>query len=1133
VIRYPGDIGRAAIPVLCLILAFLTLGANSAGATWLGEERLTNDPSASLTPPNNAWCVAFDSAGGINVVWTDYRNGITGVYHKSFGPAWSTDSIISLPTYVAHDPSVAGDGVGHPHVVWTDYRHSNSEIYYRAYDGSAWGASERISSSSSSSLNPSVAAGDSGDIHIAWHDYRDYSWEIYYRTFDGAAWSPEQRLTNSSGNSLYASIAVGPGGTVHITWQDSRDGNNEIYYKQFDGAWSADERLTSDAGSSEQPSIAVDSDGDAHVVWSDDRDGAVEIYHKVCVSGIWGADERLTYEPATSAVPSVAADAGAGIHVVWRDERDGSQEIYYRGYDGLTWGTESRMSSDGGASKHPSIACGPDGRMAMVWQDDRDGDSEIYARRFLPGPFPPPVIASITPSQAHTGSVVAITDLAGEDFLLGASVKLQVAGESDIVASSVVVESDHKITCVFDLAGAADGIWDVVVENPDGQSDTLVQAFTVWPWSYVAVTSVIPDGGYPGQQIDGLEIWGTGFRTSARAWLTKIGDAPMLTTNVVVHSLFRITCDISLREAQTGLWDVVVQNTDLEQGILEEGFLLAYLNAPEIMSIDPFEGVAGTRVTITYLAGENFHELASVWLQNSEDIVINGENVVVESPQKITCEFDLSEIIWGYLDLVVMHPDGLKDTLASGFRIIPGEWSNDLRLTDALGGSHLSKGNARCIAADGLGNLHAVWFDERHGDSEIYYRMHDGISWGAEERITTAANESENPAIAIDSNNTVYLFWADRMRGDWEIYYISRDLSGWSSIECLTDAQSLVNNPSVSTDSNNDLHVVWQALHYSGAYQIIYQRTQYSAWLPPDTLSLSYADHKYPAIAIDGYGIIHVVSRESPSSDECIRYTKSDGSTWEPPISIVCREDAGAPSLCADADGKLHLAFHDKRFDNFEVFYKHFDGSVWQPAVRLSDAPAKSLQPSLVSTGTGEVTVVWSDERDGDYTYEIYSKHFDGASWGPESRLTYAPGTSCYPSAAIDMAGTLQVIWSDDRDGNFEIYHKTRGENAAAGVGDEEPAGPVAGPLQIHPNPFRDAVEIRLSRGAGRHTTVSIYDISGRLVWKRRIGPEPADRTGIVWDGRSLDGKRVAPGVYVVQLTAGDQTALAKIVMLR
>ena len=55
----------------------------------------------------------------------------------------------------------------------------------------------------------------------------------------------------------------------------------------------------------------------------------------------------------------------------------------------------------------------------------------------------------------------------------------QQVADITIDATDVVVVSDSQITCRFDLTGAATGQWDVVVTNPDTQSGTLPDGFTV------------------------------------------------------------------------------------------------------------------------------------------------------------------------------------------------------------------------------------------------------------------------------------------------------------------------------------------------------------------------------------------------------------------------------------------------------------------------------------------------------------------------------------------------------------------------------------------------------------------------------------------------------------------------------
>lgn len=94
-------------------------------------------------------------------------------------------------------------------------------------------------------------------------------------------------------------------------------------------------------------------------------------------------------------------------------------------------------------------------------------------------PAPAPTITTITPASGVNTGTVSITNLAGENFVDGATVKLTKTGETDIDATSVVFVSSTKVTCDFDIDGAATNGWDVTVTNPDGQLGTLSAGFTV------------------------------------------------------------------------------------------------------------------------------------------------------------------------------------------------------------------------------------------------------------------------------------------------------------------------------------------------------------------------------------------------------------------------------------------------------------------------------------------------------------------------------------------------------------------------------------------------------------------------------------------------------------------------------
>ena len=89
-------------------------------------------------------------------------------------------------------------------------------------------------------------------------------------------------------------------------------------------------------------------------------------------------------------------------------------------------------------------------------------------------------VTSITPPGGTIGSIVDITNLAGSGFQLGATVKLKL-GTSEINATKVVVQSGTLITCTFNLTGAQQGNYDVVVTNPGGQTATFAGGFAVSP----------------------------------------------------------------------------------------------------------------------------------------------------------------------------------------------------------------------------------------------------------------------------------------------------------------------------------------------------------------------------------------------------------------------------------------------------------------------------------------------------------------------------------------------------------------------------------------------------------------------------------------------------------------------------
>ncbi len=102
---------------------------------------------------------------------------------------------------------------------------------------------------------------------------------------------------------------------------------------------------------------------------------------------------------------------------------------------------------------------------------------------------------------------------------------------------------------------------------------------------------------------------------------------------------------------------------------------------------------------------------------------------------------------------------------------------------------------------------------------------------------------------------------------------------------------------------------------------------------------------------------------------------------------------------------------------------------------------------------------------------------------------------------------------------------------------------PDARLLQNHPNPFRQFTIINYQMPKGgygtqdaRHITLSIFDLSGRLI-RTLIDDKPTaqDRQlrAVSWDGRDEAGQEAPSGIYFYRLQVGSYSAARKMVLLR
>jgi hypothetical protein len=390
------------------------------------------------------------------------------------------------------------------------------------------------------------------------------------------------------------------------------------------------------------------------------------------------------------------------------------------------------------------------------------------------------------------------------------------------------------------------------------------------------------------------------------------------------------------------------------------------------------------------------------------------------------------------------------------------------------------------IAIDANGNLHVVWNDDRDGNYEIYYKRFDGASWGTDTRLTSADGDSRYPSIAVDGLNRILVVWQDKRGGEGtkNIYFRLHDGMAWQAEENIASDIPGSQTPAIAVDANNHVHVVWRQ-NYGDTVRTYYKRFNGSAWGNQEVFG-------------------------------------AGESQWDPP---------NPPTITNDYLNRVHVAWDDHLDGSCEVFYRIFDGFAWSPVERVSGELHNSSKASVVADSSGSVHMIWVDRQDGNN--EIYYTCREGLSWGQETRLTKAPNESIHPSLAIAPDGTLHMVWRDLRDGNYEIYYKMRDSGALAGAERPVSRSKILSNLRVVPNPIITSAQVQLDIVRKAELTLSVYDVTGRRVRRVDSGPIEPGPQSILWDGTGTSGKRVAPGIYFLEVKTGTCAASTKMIVLR
>ncbi len=453
------------------------------------------------------------------------------------------------------------------------------------------------------------------------------------------------------------------------------------------------------------------------------------------------------------------------------------------------------------------------------------------------------------------------------------------------------------------------------------------------------------------------------------------------------------------------------------------------------------------------------------------------------------------------------------------------QWQSDVRLTNDPSTSYTSYNNSRCVAAVG-DTVHVIWEDSRNGAPEIYYKRSTdgGISWGADSRLTNNSFTSWFPSISVNGLN-VHAVWFDDRDGNYEIYYKKSQDGGtsWGSDIRLTNDPFASGRPTVfATDSL--IHVVWGDTRIGGVREIYYKRSADggNTWGPDIRLTNDPNDSRHASIAASGF-YVHVLWIDQRDGNYEVYYKGSadGGLSWGTDTRLTITPTVSEYPLLTTSGSVVHVVWVDGPVNPSHLFYKHSadNGITWQPDVQLTNSTtAISISPSL-TVSDSIIHLVWQDNRNGNNEI-FYNQSFDaGATWGTDSSITNNFASSESPFITVS-ANTVHLVWQDNRDGNYEIYYK------------QDPTGNVVGvdeissvhSFSVAPNPILSGNNFVItlhSQPATGDSKIKIFNTLGVNIYTEKLESKT----------QSIHCNFLPAGIYLVKISTGEKLFVQKIII--
>lgn len=379
------------------------------------------------------------------------------------------------------------------------------------------------------------------------------------------------------------------------------------------------------------------------------------------------------------------------------------------------------------------------------------------------------------------------------------------------------------------------------------------------------------------------------------------------------------------------------------------------------------------------------------------------------------------------------------------------------------------------------------------GTIKIIRSIDDGDTW-ENEIVLHRSDMASLPAIAA-SDSIIYAIFQDRVAVLTDSLFLTRSIDGgdtWSTPYPFPPSQTIRVRPKLAA-ADSVIHLVWVGDLLTFGSDIHYMRSS-------------------------DYGV-----------------------TWNEPFLLGINDSllGQVPALDTGDDGAVYAVWMDYRFApggfTGDIFFRKSrnGGVTWDDIQILTDIPDATF-PQISIYGD-IVDVVWQDQREGgDHDSEIFHKRSvdGGITWCDEEQLTDELNGRFFPYVLteIDMVHTA---WSDTRETAGELFRRDiyykKGQFEPVNVHDSLNNLPLRTILrQNYPNPFNPETTIRFALTEGGHTSVIVYDLSGREITRLVDGFMSGGDHKVTWN--AIDA---SSGIYLYRIRSGEFDKTIKMLLIK